>query len=115
MALEIILAIIGLISGGGLVTLISTWSNGGRSYRKELREQVTKHQQQIDKLSAKMQAFEDEADLWKGKYFDLVFAVKAYRLKIVGIAAQHNIPADVVERIATDEELDKLINRIEKM
>ena len=113
MGLEIILAIIGVISGGGLATLMSTWSNGDKSYRKELREQVTKHQEQIDKLSTKMQAFEDEADAWKAKYFDLVFAVKAYRLKIAGIAAAHDIPVSVIEKIVTDEEIDRLINRIE--
>jgi uncharacterized coiled-coil DUF342 family protein len=115
MGLEIILAIIGVVSGGGLATLIATMSNGGKSYRKELRQDLIKHQTQIDKLTAKMQAFEDEADAWKAKYFDLVFAVKAYKLKVAGIAAAHDIPAEIIEKIVTDEEIDRLISRIEKV
>ncbi|MBB5804667.1 uncharacterized coiled-coil DUF342 family protein [Saccharothrix ecbatanensis] len=115
MGVEIILAIIGVISGGGLAGLIAVWSNGGRSYRRELREQVSKHQQLIDKLSSKVQSLEDEADTWKEKYFDLVFGIKEYRLRLFHIAAEHNVPPKVIEMITTDDELDRLIIRIEKI
>ena len=104
---EIIIAIIGVVSGGGLSQLIQLWLNGGKSYRQELKEDVADTRNRIDKL-------EEENDLWKVKYFDLVFAIKSYRLKVLKLAVEHNLPTELIEQLKEDTDLDQIMEQLKK-
>lgn len=87
-----------------------------KSYRAELRADLAREKKerkmQSEEFETRMDKLEEDNDKWKIKYFDLMFAIKTYRLKVVQIAVEHNLPADVIKAISEDTDLDKIFAEI---
>lgn len=113
MGLDIILAIIGVISGGGLTALIARLSSGGKSYRNELRKDIQNAKTEIKELVLRLEAVEDEGEKWKERFVRVIPKLHAFRLTVMKLAIEKGYPQEVIDMIINDAGLDKLIEELE--
>lgn len=115
---EVIIALIGIVSGGTALKLLQFMFGKDKSYRAELRKDLveakTEFKTEAKELNDRIDALELDNDLWKAKYFSLVFEIKAYRLKVYQIALEHDVPNELLSKLSHDEDLDALLDELKR-
>lgn len=97
MVLEIVLALIGVVAGGGLVKILQWGSGNSKSLRKELRSEIKELKDRTDSLEA-------ESDEWQTRAFHWFQKYQMFKLKVYQTMVEHEIPLAVITELLGEED-----------
>lgn len=96
---SVIIALIGIVSGGAAFKLLQLWFGKDKSIRDELREDIEKLKLQVENLNAKVDLAERQADIWRERLWTTFMEYKTLRLSFLQYLIQSGIPVEAAEKI----------------
>lgn len=100
MGLEIVIAIVGAISGGGLFKIFDVFMNNrkakfdeGAEFRREYRDKINELEEDVSMLKVELKDSRQRESQWKQHSEKLFFDFRQYQLKVYQLLTHKDIQA----------------------
>lgn len=101
MGVEIIVAIIAAVSGGGLFKVFDVFMNRrknnfdeGKAFRDEYRQRIDDLEEDMGLLKTTLKDEIREKERWKKEYNKLFYQFKEYQIKVLQTLVKNNLDTD---------------------
>lgn len=104
MNVDVIVALVSAITGGGLVRLLEVWLSKQKNkaeqdklFRDELRSEGDALRARIKELKEELEAREKEVDEYKEKYWKIYTEYSQFKITVYSILVKHGLsPEDIM-------------------
>jgi hypothetical protein len=95
---DILIALGGVVGGGGTLKLLETWlgrqkqkTDESKQFRDELKEKANSLRVEVDALKAEIKEKEAEMDVWKERYWKIYMEYNLFQISVRAVLANNNI------------------------